>query len=291
MQQNKSHYPLREAAELAKCKPEDLLHYAVQRKIALLVGVPDWVDVRVYDGTTNLDVAPFLMTPQLFVLAQSHCLKIEINGKTKQSDFPEGFFIGSSGALIKILPSYGLPVLNHEWVYWRTYRERMVNLIELVPERLFVVHSDLVRLNGPEIKPKEAEGLKARKSKAADFMDISNVCISLEASRREKSANNALSTISDQCDLETEGVSVEQPKKYKLSESLLQRNVMLRLKQVQERTGLSRSTIYNKMNPESEHHDPAFPKQVQLSTSSVGWVESELQVWIDCRVANNRRKC
>lgn len=56
--------------------------------------------------------------------------------------------------------------------------------------------------------------------------------------------------------------------------------VMLRIKQVKERTGLSRSTIYNKMDPSSSFHDSEFPRRVQLGRASVAWVESEIDEWI-----------
>ena len=56
--------------------------------------------------------------------------------------------------------------------------------------------------------------------------------------------------------------------------------VMLRVKQVAVRTGLSKSTIYNKLDPASAHHDPGFPVQVRLGRSVVAWVESEVEHWL-----------
>lgn len=57
--------------------------------------------------------------------------------------------------------------------------------------------------------------------------------------------------------------------------------VMLRLKQVIERTGLSRSTIYNRIDPKSMQYDPAFPKQIKLGNGAVAWVESEINTWLE----------
>ncbi|MBK7300245.1 MAG: AlpA family phage regulatory protein [Moraxellaceae bacterium] len=51
---------------------------------------------------------------------------------------------------------------------------------------------------------------------------------------------------------------------------------MLRLPQVVEYTGIGRSTIYNLMDPESPSYDPSFPTQVELTLSTVGWVEAEV---------------
>ena len=53
---------------------------------------------------------------------------------------------------------------------------------------------------------------------------------------------------------------------------------ILRRKQVEARTGLSRSTIYQYIK------DGAFPKPVPLGPRAVGWLESEVSEWIAGRV-------
>lgn len=63
---------------------------------------------------------------------------------------------------------------------------------------------------------------------------------------------------------------------------------ILRLKQVTERTGLSRSTIYAKLDPESKRYDPKFPQRVRLGCGAVGWVESELNAWLEDCIASSR---
>ena len=60
---------------------------------------------------------------------------------------------------------------------------------------------------------------------------------------------------------------------------------ILRLKQVVERTGLSRSTIYDRIDPKSRRYDATFPKPIKLSgnkdgTGAVGWLESAVNKWI-----------
>jgi prophage regulatory protein len=59
---------------------------------------------------------------------------------------------------------------------------------------------------------------------------------------------------------------------------------LLKLPVVQERTGLSRSAIYQGVA------DKTFPAQVHLGPRSVGWVESEIDGWIRERVAESRRE-
>lgn len=59
---------------------------------------------------------------------------------------------------------------------------------------------------------------------------------------------------------------------------------VLRLKQVLERVGLSRSTIYDRMNPASPRYDDTFPKQIKIGSSAVGWLESSISKWIESLV-------
>ncbi len=55
----------------------------------------------------------------------------------------------------------------------------------------------------------------------------------------------------------------------------------LKLKEVIEKTALSRSAIYRKMN------DGEFPESVSLGDRAVAWVESEVDVWME-EVIKNR---
>lgn len=49
---------------------------------------------------------------------------------------------------------------------------------------------------------------------------------------------------------------------------------ILRIKVVLDRTGLSRSTLYRKIQ------NGTFPKQVQISTRCAGWREFEVNAWM-----------
>lgn len=59
---------------------------------------------------------------------------------------------------------------------------------------------------------------------------------------------------------------------------------VIRRKQVEARTGLSRSSIYDLMR------DGVFPRAVPLGSHSVGWVEEEINAWIDARIAARDQK-
>ena len=56
----------------------------------------------------------------------------------------------------------------------------------------------------------------------------------------------------------------------------------LRLTDVMARTGLSRSTIYVRME------QGRFPQPVSLGGRAVGWIESEIDEWMSNRVAESR---
>lgn len=59
--------------------------------------------------------------------------------------------------------------------------------------------------------------------------------------------------------------------------------VLLRLPEVMRRVGLSRSVIYERIRR------GAFPKPVNLGGHAVGWLESEINQWINSRVVISRR--
>lgn len=53
---------------------------------------------------------------------------------------------------------------------------------------------------------------------------------------------------------------------------------ILARREVEARTGLSRSYIYKLSK------DSAFPKPVKLTEYRIGWIESEIQAWIEQRI-------
>jgi prophage regulatory protein len=58
---------------------------------------------------------------------------------------------------------------------------------------------------------------------------------------------------------------------------------IIRMDEVRGRTGLSRSSIYAKLknNPARPNdYDPSFPKPIPLGVRAIGWVEAELDVWL-----------
>lgn len=54
---------------------------------------------------------------------------------------------------------------------------------------------------------------------------------------------------------------------------------VLRLPTIKGWTGLSRSTIYSMMKAGS------FPMSISLGKRAVGWLESDVQAWVDSKIA------
>jgi prophage regulatory protein len=57
---------------------------------------------------------------------------------------------------------------------------------------------------------------------------------------------------------------------------------IIRRKQVEARTGLSRSTIYLRVS------EGTFPRPVSLGARAVGWIEAEISEWLAGRIAASR---
>jgi len=57
---------------------------------------------------------------------------------------------------------------------------------------------------------------------------------------------------------------------------------ILRLPTVKARTGLSRSTIYLRIS------EGCFPKPVSLGSRAVGWIEDEIDEWVNQKVDASR---
>jgi prophage regulatory protein len=60
-------------------------------------------------------------------------------------------------------------------------------------------------------------------------------------------------------------------------------HTILRLPAVKTRTGLSRSTIYLRVS------QGTFPKPVSLGARAVGWVEAEIQEWLQQQIEASRK--
>ncbi|MCK4125254.1 AlpA family phage regulatory protein [Ralstonia pseudosolanacearum] len=63
---------------------------------------------------------------------------------------------------------------------------------------------------------------------------------------------------------------------------------ILRRKQVLARLNIANATFYDWLNPASPRHDSALPKQIRLGPNTVGWLEHEIDAYIEHRAAVSR---
>ena len=69
------------------------------------------------------------------------------------------------------------------------------------------------------------------------------------------------------------------------------RAVALKRRHVEERTKLSKSSLYDKLNSKSIYYDPHFPRPFNyVEGGAVYWLESEIEDWIKAQAAQNRTK-
>ena len=57
---------------------------------------------------------------------------------------------------------------------------------------------------------------------------------------------------------------------------------IMRLSAVMANTGLSRSTVYLRMS------EGSFPKPISLGGRTVGWIESEVNDWLNRQIESSR---
>ncbi len=58
---------------------------------------------------------------------------------------------------------------------------------------------------------------------------------------------------------------------------------VIRLKEVSDKLGLSKATIWLYVRTRDD-----FPKPIRLGANSVGWLESEIDAFIDARITASR---
>lgn len=70
---------------------------------------------------------------------------------------------------------------------------------------------------------------------------------------------------------------------HQVPEAFDRNNRIIRRREVEHRTGLSRSSIYLGIA------EGTFPPPVKLGVRAVGWVDAEISAWLAARIANSRR--
>ena len=58
---------------------------------------------------------------------------------------------------------------------------------------------------------------------------------------------------------------------------------LLRMKEVEQKIGLKRGAIYEKMNSSSARYDPSFPSTIKIGKRAVAWHSAAIDHWINSR--------
>lgn len=65
---------------------------------------------------------------------------------------------------------------------------------------------------------------------------------------------------------------------------------ILRRRDLEASLRLSRSTIYDKINPQSPRYDATFPKPIRLGGgAAVGWLAHEVEAWLVAQMDASRK--
>lgn len=65
---------------------------------------------------------------------------------------------------------------------------------------------------------------------------------------------------------------------------------ILRRRDLEKRLRISRTTIYDRINPRSKRYDAAFPKPIRLGGgAAVGWLEHEISEWLQSQITASRK--
>lgn len=63
---------------------------------------------------------------------------------------------------------------------------------------------------------------------------------------------------------------------------------IIRRRQLEQQLRLSRSSIYARLDPKSPYYDPDFPRPIRLGAGSVGWIESEVERYVQLLIERSR---
>ncbi|WP_428840103.1 helix-turn-helix transcriptional regulator [Burkholderia ambifaria] len=63
---------------------------------------------------------------------------------------------------------------------------------------------------------------------------------------------------------------------------------IIRMKELATKVGLGRSSIYERLDANNPRFDSTFPKPIHLGAAAVGWLESDVDAWLEARIAASR---
>lgn len=55
---------------------------------------------------------------------------------------------------------------------------------------------------------------------------------------------------------------------------------LIKISQLCQKLGVSKSSVYRRINPKDRFYDPSFPKPIKLGELTTRWIESDVEQWI-----------
>ena len=59
---------------------------------------------------------------------------------------------------------------------------------------------------------------------------------------------------------------------------------LITIRQLENRIGYKKTSVYDRMDPASPRYDPSFPAPVRFGTGAVRWVETEVDAWVQAQI-------
>ncbi|KAF0102471.1 MAG: prophage regulatory protein [bacterium] len=67
------------------------------------------------------------------------------------------------------------------------------------------------------------------------------------------------------------------------------KEALIRRQDVERMTGLGRTALWERLNPDSKYYDPTFPRPVSLGAgNNLRWVQSEVHGWVIRKIQAGR---
>jgi prophage regulatory protein len=63
---------------------------------------------------------------------------------------------------------------------------------------------------------------------------------------------------------------------------------LLSIRQISARLGISKSTIYRRLDHKDKLYDPKFPRPLKVGETTTRWIENEVTEWIENLIKTQR---
>ena len=286
---------LEEAVKIAKlghpeCTTNHLLRIGHQGKFNIVTPIPVAVEVKQYciHSADNVQFDTSAEDPVLLDLFSETCLDIERYGKTETDRFSSEYW--SFDYRLRRKSALGANILA-------TFYKDNSHKIALKPDKLFIRKADLVQVINDnynlwdlinrllEVESKRRETNTTDPN--ADTVTVDQEESSFTDSRNDSAINEPIKL--NTAKLASREVSEKNDKQLMQNEALAEFKSIKLLSRIEvmQRLNIGKSTMDNRINPNSKYYDPEFPKPVGDGRRKKSWVESEVNYYQELLI-NNR---